>query len=202
MSNETRLLVVGLGNPGAKYAGNRHNIGFRCVDRLAGAHGLVFDKKQAKAVLAQGQIGGRRVILTKPQTFVNSSGEAVAPLARFYKVEAHDVLVIYDDLDLPQGTIRIRPRGSSGGHNGLKSIVEHLGTQGFPRIRVGIGRPPGRMEPKGYVLQDFSAAELQVMDEVCERVLAALEVFVEQGVKEAMNRFNARPEAAEPTAEL
>ena len=187
------LMVVGLGNPGLKYAGNRHNVGFHCLDRLAEKHDLVFDKRQLDAELAMGRIAGRRAILVKPQTFVNASGEAAGAVARFFKVDAGDVLVIYDDLDLPQGTTRLRPGGSSGGHNGIKSVIDHLGTQGFPRVRVGIGRPPGRMAPKAYVLQDWGEAERAEMEEVYDRVVSAVEAFIRQGIKEAMNQFNARP---------
>jgi PTH1 family peptidyl-tRNA hydrolase len=187
------LLIVGLGNPGKKYAANRHNAGFHCLDRLAEAHQLAFDEKRDKAELARGRVAGRRAVLAKPQTYMNDSGQAVGALARFFKVAPEDVLVIYDDLDLPQGLIRLRPRGSSGGHRGIESIIEHLGTSEFPRLRVGIGRPPGRMEPKAYVLQDFDGAERETMDEVYARALAAIEAFIREGAKEAMNRFNARP---------
>jgi PTH1 family peptidyl-tRNA hydrolase len=188
------LLIVGLGNPGKKYAGNRHNVGFHCLNRLAEAYQLAFDGKRDKAELALGRVAGRRAVLAKPQTYVNESGQAVGAIARFFKVEPGDVWVLYDDLDLPQGTIRLRPRGSSGGHRGIESIIEHLGTREFPRVRVGIGRPPGKMEPKAYVLQDFDAAERERMEEVYERVVAAVETAIREGIKEAMNRFNARPE--------
>jgi PTH1 family peptidyl-tRNA hydrolase len=188
------LLIVGLGNPGREYAGNRHNVGFDCVDLLAEKHGIALSKSQHKARLGTGQVAGRRAILAEPQTYVNSSGEAVGAVARYYKVAPGDVLVIYDDLDLPQGTIRLRPGGSSGGHNGIKSIIEHLGTQAFPRVRIGIGRPPGRMEPKDYVLQDFSAAEREGMAEVYDRVVDAVETFIREGIREAMNRYNASPD--------
>jgi PTH1 family peptidyl-tRNA hydrolase len=188
------LLIVGLGNPGREYAGNRHNVGFDCVDLLAEKHGIALSKSQHKARLGTGQVAGRRAILAEPQTYVNSSGEAVGAVARYYKVAPEDVLVIYDDLDLPQGTIRLRPGGSSGGHNGIKSIIEHLGTQAFPRVRIGIGRPPGRMEPKDYVLQDFSAAEREGMVEVYDRVVDAVETFIREGIREAMNRYNASPD--------
>ncbi|MFN2132899.1 MAG: aminoacyl-tRNA hydrolase [Anaerolineae bacterium] len=188
------MLIVGLGNPGREYAGNRHNVGFDCVDLLAEKHGIALSKSQHKARLGTGQVAGRRAILAEPQTYVNSSGEAVGAVARYYKVAPEDVLVIYDDLDLPQGTIRLRPGGSSGGHNGIKSIIEHLGTQAFPRVRIGIGRPPGRMEPKDYVLQDFSAAEREGMAEVYDRVVDAVETFIREGIREAMNRYNASPD--------
>jgi len=188
------MLIVGLGNPGREYAENRHNVGFDCVDLLAEKHRIALNKSQHKARLGTGQVAGRRAILAEPQTYVNSSGEAVGAVARYYKVAPEDVLVIYDDLDLPQGTIRLRPGGSSGGHNGIKSIVDHLGTQAFPRVRIGIGRPPGRMEPKDYVLQDFSAAEREGMVEVYDRVVDAVETFIREGIREAMNRFNASPD--------
>ena len=188
------MLIVGLGNPGREYAGNRHNVGFDCVDLLAEKHGIALSRSQHKARLGTGQVAGRRAILAEPQTYVNSSGEAVGAVARYYKVAPEDVLVIYDDLDLPQGTIRLRPGGSSGGHNGIKSIIEHLGTQAFPRVRIGIGRPPGRMEPKDYVLQDFSAAEREGMAEVYDRVVDAVETFIREGIREAMNRYNASPD--------
>ena len=191
------VLIVGLGNPGRRHAGNRHNVGFQCLDRLAKTHGLVFDQKLHRADLALGRIAGRRVLLAKPRTFVNDSGLAVGAVARFYKVEPQDVLVIYDDLDLPQGTIRVRPKGGSGGHNGIRSVIDHVGTPDFGRIRVGIGRPPGQMEPKSYVLQDWSPAEQEVMDEVYDRVVATAGTVIEYGIAVAMNRFNARPHAEE-----
>jgi PTH1 family peptidyl-tRNA hydrolase len=187
------LLLVGLGNPGPKYARNRHNAGFHCLDRLAEAYPMAFDTKRDKAEVALGRVAGRRVVLAKPQTFMNESGVAVGALARFYKVEPPQILVIYDDLDLPHGTLRLRPHGSAGGHRGMLSIMQHLGTRDFPRLRVGIGRPPGRMPPKAYVLQDFGADEWTEMQEVYARAVAAIESFIVAGVKEAMNRFNARP---------
>ncbi len=193
MNENTRLLIVGLGNPGKEHENNRHNVGFHCLDRLAEAHGLSFDRRRHKAKVASGEIAGRKVVLLKPQTFVNCSGEAVSAAASFYRVPAENILAIYDDLDLPQGTIRLRPRGGSGGHNGVKSLIEQLGTAEFPRLRVGIGRPPGRMEPRDYVLQDFTAAEREVMEEVYGRVVEAVETFICHGISEAMNRFNARP---------
>ncbi|MBN1937342.1 MAG: aminoacyl-tRNA hydrolase [Anaerolineae bacterium] len=188
-------LIVGLGNPGREHQHNRHNVGFHCLDRLAEKYGLAFTKKQHQAELTQGRIAGQKVLLAKPQTYVNLSGEAVGALARFYKINPENILVIYDDLDLPQGATRLRPDGGSGGHNGIKSIVQHLNSQAFPRLRVGIGRPPGRMEPKDYVLQDFGPDERVVMDEVYARVANAVEVFIAAGVKEAMNQFNITPKA-------
>lgn len=171
-------LIAGLGNPGPGYAHNRHNIGFQAVDALADAHGLPAFRTEHRAATAHGTIGGQRVVLAKPQTWMNDSGQAVAALVRYYKVEPAHLLVIYDDLDIPLGTVRYRPEGSSGGHRGIDSIIQHLDTRAFPRLRLGIGRPPGRMPPAAYVLQDFSEEEAaQVWDVlrfVRERVTAWL----------------------------
>ncbi len=159
-------LIVGLGNPGLRYADHRHNIGFRAVEALAEAHGLEFRRTEHRALTAHGTIEGRRVILARPQTWMNESGQAVAPLARFYKIPPARLLVVYDDLDIPLGTLRYRSRGSSGGHRGVQSIIRHLGTSAFPRLRLGIGRPPGRMDPAAYVLQPFAEEELPLVWEV------------------------------------
>lgn len=183
-------LIAGLGNPGPQYADNRHNVGFRCVERLAALHGLIFDKRQKRALVALGTVREQRVILAKPQTFMNESGRALVPLARFYKVQPERLLVIYDDLDLPQGTVRLRPGGGSGGHKGMRSIAKHLADQGFPRLRIGIDRPPGRMDPAAYVLQDFSAAEVPLLEETLERAAAAIETWLYDGVEAAMSRHN------------
>jgi len=182
-------LIVGLGNPGRKYAGNRHNVGFQCLDRLAEAWDLSFGRRKHKALLAQGQIAGLKVILAKPQTFMNLSGEAVERMARFYKAPPENILVIYDDLDLPVGRIRLRPEGGSGGHKGMKSIMEHLGANGFPRLRVGIGRPV-HGDPVDYVLGDFTLDERITIDVVCERVVSAVELWLAEGIAAAMNRYN------------
>jgi peptidyl-tRNA hydrolase, PTH1 family len=159
-------LVVGLGNPGARYAQNRHNIGFQIVEGVAKAHGLTFSKNEHKAETAHGRIGDRRVILAKPQTWMNNSGQSVSPLAAFYKVAPEALLVVYDDLDIPLNTVRFRDAGGSGGHRGVQSIIDQLGTDAFPRLRIGIGRPPGRMDPAAYVLQDFSEEEAPLVWEV------------------------------------
>ncbi len=160
------LLIVGLGNPGAGYADHRHNIGFHAVEAVAEAHRLSFSGTEHQARTAHGTIAGERVILAQPQTWMNLSGRAVAPLARFYKIPSQDILVIYDDLDLPLGTVRFRQEGSSGGHRGVESIIQSLGTRDFPRLRLGIGRPPGQMDLAAYVLQDFGAEEQPVLWEV------------------------------------
>ncbi|HHH42430.1 MAG TPA: aminoacyl-tRNA hydrolase [Chloroflexi bacterium] len=190
MAHEPCWLIVGLGNPGRRYARHRHNIGFRCLDRLAARHGLTFDRVQNRALLATGRIADRAVVLAKPQTFMNESGRAVVPLVRAYHVPLERLLVIYDDLDLPPGTIRLRPEGGSGGHRGMRSIIEALGSQDFPRLRVGIGRPPGRMDPADYVLQDLSPEEEERFDRVCERVAEAIHCWLTEGIVLAMSRYN------------
>ena len=186
---DVERVVVGLGNPGHKYAGNRHNVGFQCLDRLAAAWGLSFSRRKHKALLAEGEIAGRKVILAKPQTFMNLSGQAVERLVRFYRLPPENILVIYDDLDLPLGKIRLRPKGGAGGHKGMKSIIEHLGTQDFPRLRVGIGRP-AHGDPVDYVLSDFTLDQRIVMEEVYGRVIAAVELWLTEGIEAAMNRYN------------
>jgi PTH1 family peptidyl-tRNA hydrolase len=182
-------LIVGLGNPGRKYAHNRHNVGFQCLDRLAQAHGLSFTQRRAKASLALGKIADVRVVLARPLTYMNHSGQAVRPLVSFYKLSIEDILVIHDDLDLPLGTTRLRPEGGSGGHKGMRSIIEALGSQAFPRLRVGIGRPPGN-DAVSYVLSDFTADEQITLESVYERVVAAVELFLRESIEAAMNAYN------------
>jgi PTH1 family peptidyl-tRNA hydrolase len=182
-------LIVGLGNPGRKYAGHRHNVGFQCLDHLAEAWGLSFSKRKHKALLAQGHIAGLKAILAKPQTFMNLSGQAVERMARFYKVPPENILVIYDDLDLPVGKIRLRPEGGSGGHKGMKSVIEHLGSNGFPRLRVGIGRPT-HGDPVDYVLSDFAPDEQIAMEQAYERAVSAVELWLTEDIVTAMNRHN------------
>jgi PTH1 family peptidyl-tRNA hydrolase len=183
-------LLVGLGNPGREYANTRHNAGFQVINQLAEQHGLGFSRKHNNALIAAGHVANTRFVLAKPQTWMNESGRAVAALARFYKVGPQRILVIYDDLDLPVGAIRLRPEGGSGGHKGIKSIIEKLGTQDFPRLRVGIGRPPGRMDPVDYVLQPFSRDEMDIIEEARQRAVEAIQVFLKDGMAAAMNVFN------------
>jgi PTH1 family peptidyl-tRNA hydrolase len=184
------LLIVGLGNPGREHRHSRHNVGFMLVERLAHELGLAFARRQAKAHVASGRLGRRKVVLAKPQTYMNLSGESVAPLARFFRVEAGNLLVICDDLDLPLGTLRLRPGGGSAGHNGLRSIMQLLGRKDFPRLRIGIGRPPGRMDPADYVLQDFDEADRTLLEETLERADAAVRLFGSDGIEAAMSRYN------------
>jgi len=182
-------LIVGLGNPGREHGRNRHNVGFQCVDRLAKAHGLDFTQRQARARLAIGSIAGTPVVLAKPQTYMNLSGQAVSGLLRWYKLPLSDLLVIYDDLDLPLGTIRLRPSGSAAGHKGMRSIIEHLQTDEFPRLRLGIGRPVDGDEV-AYVLANFTPTELTVLADVFARALTAIECLLTDGLVAAMNKFN------------
>jgi PTH1 family peptidyl-tRNA hydrolase len=190
-------LIVGLGNPGRKYQRSRHNVGFMTVDQLARRNQLAFTRQQSDAVVSVGEIAGARVVLAKPQTFMNKSGVSVAALCRFYKVADEDLLVIFDDLDLPVGTLRIRPFGGSSGHNGMKSLIERLGTQAFPRVRIGIGRPPGRMDPARYVLKGFDKDQRPLIEQVYDRAARAAETWIEYGIESAMTEFNgslAQPE--------
>ena len=189
MNDAERFLIVGLGNPGRKYRGNRHNIGFMAVDALAAASKIESSKVQNKAIVGNGRIQSQNVILAKPQTYMNSSGDAVGPLARYYKVPPENVLVVYDELDLPFGTIRLREKGGAGGHNGMKSIINHLG-QEFPRVRLGIGRPPGQMPVPAYVLQDFGKDDLPLLDDVLAEAIRAIETYLRDGIQLAMSRHN------------
>ncbi len=191
-----RYLIVGLGNPGREYERTRHNIGFRCVDALAATHGLTFAKRGAKSFAAEGTIAGKKVILVKPTTYMNLSGEAVRPLMDFYKLPPTHLMVIMDDMDIPLGTIRIREKGSAGGQKGLKSIMEHLGTQEVPRVRFGIGRPPGRMEPSAYVLQPFGKDEEIFVIEGIDRVGKAIQTWLTDGINLMMTRHNGTAEDA------
>lgn len=189
MNDAERFLLVGLGNPGRKYRGNRHNIGFMAVDALAAAYKIDSSKVQNKAIVGNGRIQNQNVIIAKPQTYMNSSGDSVGPLARFYKVPPENVLVVYDELDLPFGTIRLREKGGAGGHNGMKSIINHLG-QEFPRVRLGIGRPPGQMPVPAYVLQDFGKSDLPLLDDVLSEAVRAIETYLRDGIQLAMSRHN------------
>ena len=184
-----RFLIVGLGNPGRQYRGNRHNIGFMVVDRLAAANGIQSSKVQNKAIVGDGRIVGQRVILAKPQTYMNSSGDAIGPLANFYKIPPENIFVVYDEMDIPLGTIRLREKGGAGGHNGMKSIIQHIG-QEFPRMRLGVGRPPGRMDPPAYLLQDFSNDQLPTVSDMIDEAIRAIETYLQEGIQMAMSKHN------------
>lgn len=187
-------MIIGLGNPGPQYQNNRHNIGFQCVDLLARRHNIDLNKAQMQARTGEGWIqrqGERqKVLLVKPLTYMNASGQAVGQLLRYYHLDRADILVIHDDLDLESGKLRLRPNGSSGGQNGIKSIIQHLGSDEFARVRVGIGRPPGQMDPAAYVLQNFSATEEETFTPLRMRICEAVECWLFEGMTVAMNRFN------------
>jgi PTH1 family peptidyl-tRNA hydrolase len=191
---EHSFLIVGLGNPGRDYRENRHNIGFMLIDRLAVKLNVRFTRLQSKALVASAVYNERKIILAKPQTFMNLSGQSVQGLVRFYKLPLTNFLITHDDLDLPPGTIRIRPDGGSAGQKGMESIIERLGTDEFPRLRLGIGRPLGRMEAPDYVLQDFSAGEMTVISEMLNRAVDAALTWVIDGLNSAMNKYNGSSE--------
>lgn len=184
------VLIVGLGNPGREYRGNRHNVGFMAVDQICESINVRLSRMQSKALIGSGLVNDSKIVLAKPQTFMNNSGQAVAALVRFYKIPLDQLLVIHDDLDLPLGTIRMRPGGGPGGQKGLASTIQHLGTQEFPRLRIGIGRPPGRMDAAAYVLQDFSKADQEIIQIVLQKAVEATQVFINKGLEQAMNQFN------------
>ncbi|MBP7998492.1 MAG: aminoacyl-tRNA hydrolase [Chloroflexi bacterium] len=184
-----KFLIVGLGNPGRQYVHTRHNIGFMAVDKIAAAYKIELSRVQSKAIVGSGTIAGHPVILAKPQTGMNISGSSVGPMVNFYKVPVENVLVIFDELDLPLGTLRLRGKGGAGGHNGMKSLIQHLG-QEFPRARLGIGRPPGRMAPANYVLQQFDRDELPIVQDLLHRTLKAVETFLQSGIDLAMTHHN------------
>ena len=192
MTEENRRRVIaGLGNPGKNFAGNRHNIGFMVLDRLAAQHRLRFDKMMNRGMVALGDISGVKVALVKPQTFMNDSGVCVSPLLKFYKSTPDDLLVVYDELDLPAGQVKLRKQGGPAGHNGMRSLIQHVGTPDFARLRMGIGRPPGRMAPKDFVLQDFSKMELAELDSTIDRATKGIERWLTDSIDNAMNWVNA-----------
>ncbi len=184
-------LIVGLGNPGRDYHWTRHNLGFLLIERLAERHGIDLGKRGMKSLYGRGKIGGENVILAKPQTFMNLSGEAVQRLLRFFKIPPEDLIVLHDDLDLPFGKIRIRLQGGHGGHKGIDSIIEALGVGGFVRFKVGIGRPDrAGQDPADFVLEPLSKGEREEFKEMINRKVEAVEVLLLAGPHEAMNRYH------------
>ena len=185
------FIIAGLGNPDEKYQGTRHNVGFDVVDRLAEKYQIAVDTKKHRALIGKGVIEGQKVLLVKPQTYMNLSGEAVHEAAQFYKIPADHVLVIYDDVSLPVGKLRVRPTGSAGGHNGIKNIIAHLGTQEFPRIKIGTGAPSGGgAEMIDWVIGVPSQAERKILVESFENAVKAAEDIIENGCQKAMNDYN------------
>jgi PTH1 family peptidyl-tRNA hydrolase len=185
-----RHVIAGLGNPGKDYARTRHNVGFHIVDRLAEKHGLKFTKMMNRAIVALGNIGSEKVILVKPQTFMNDSGASIGPILKFYKTDPTRLLVIYDELDLPLAQLRMRKFGGSGGHNGMKSVIARVGTENFPRLRVGIGRPPGRMDAMDHVLEPFTKSELEMMEDAYQRAVDGIERWLRDDIERVMNIVN------------
>jgi PTH1 family peptidyl-tRNA hydrolase len=186
-------LVVGLGNPGPTYRGNRHNVGFLVLDVLAGRLGARFKAHTGRADVVEGRFGAPpapRVVLAKPKSYMNLSGGPVASLRDFFKVPVEQIVVVHDELDLPYGSLRLKRGGGDNGHNGLRSISQSLGSREYLRVRFGIGRPPGRMDPADYVLRDFSAVERKDLDFHVDRAADAVEVLVREGLEAAQNRFN------------
>ncbi|NLZ48352.1 MAG: aminoacyl-tRNA hydrolase [Clostridiales bacterium] len=181
-------LIVGLGNPGREYENTRHNVGFQVLDLLADRYKISLSRIKFKSVYGEGSINGEKVILAKPQTFMNASGESVAEITRFYKIPNEKVLVIYDDMSLDVGRLRIRAKGSAGGHNGIKNIIAHLSSEDFPRIKVGIGKPEGGWI--SHVMGNFSKEEQEKLAEVYKTVIHAVETIIAKGTEEAMNKYN------------
>ncbi len=183
-------VIVGLGNPGKKYERTRHNLGFMVLDRLADKNGVAIDREKHRSLIAEWSRDGEKVLLVKPQTYMKLSGEALQKLLSYYPVEAEDIVVAHDDLDLPFGRIRMRRQGSPGGHRGMISVSGVLGAGAFSRLRIGIGRPPPGIEPKDYVLQKFSPEEAAGLDEIVSRAADAVECLLREGVERAMEKFN------------
>lgn len=182
--------IVGLGNPGTKYEDTRHNIGFTVVDELIKRHDITFNKSKFKCAYDIHTIGQEKVLIVKPQTYMNLSGEGLRPLLDFYKVNVEDVLVVFDDLDLPVGKLRLREKGGHGGHNGIRSLIEYLGTKEFKRLRIGIGRPEGRTPVVKHVLQPFAKSEVEDVVHTVTQAADACDEWLEKSFNEVMNTFN------------
>lgn len=184
------MVVVGLGNPGSKYAETRHNVGFWSIDQIAAEYSIDVSSRNKATVVGEGIIAEQRVVLVRPRTFVNRSGEAARYLLARYRIPSDKLLIIYDDINLPLGKLRLRVRGSAGGHNGIKSIIESLGSEELPRLRIGIGRPSAGQDQISYVIGAMSPEERKVADEMLERVAQAVSAILTDGIDAAMSRFN------------
>src|ERR1700685_2480867 len=206
------FLVAGLGNPGEEYAATPHNMGFLVVDRLAARHGIRMTRKECQALIGQGSIGGKTVLLAKPQTYMNLSGVAIKPLMQKNEIRPNDFILVYDELDLPWGSLRVRPKGSPAGHNGITDVIEKIGTQEFPRIRLGVH--PGHALPgakgegsvlrtqktgKDYLLSRFTRQQTETLDEFVDLAADAAESIITEGVEKSMARFNRRAQGEPPT---
>lgn len=183
-------IIIGLGNPTAQYAGTRHNVGFSVIYNISDAYGIKVDTKKHKALIGKGVIAGEKVLLVMPQTYMNLSGESVREIVDYYKCDNTDIIVIYDDISLDVGKLRIRKKGSAGGHNGIKNIIAHLGTQEFTRIKVGVGEKPKNMDLADYVLGRFSKEEQPVIRDAADEARKAVELIITEGEDQAMNKFN------------
>lgn len=190
-------IIVGLGNPGKQYEHTRHNVGFEVIDILADRIGICIEEKKHKALCGRGILEGQKVVLAKPQTFMNLSGESVRAISDFYKVESKDIIIVYDDVSLEPGQLRIRGKGSAGGHNGIKNIIAHLGTQEFPRVKVGVGEKPKGMDLADYVLSRFAKEEQDTMEEAFREAANAVAMMVRQDIDSAMNHFNMKKKTEE-----
>lgn len=189
-------LIAGLGNPGAEYRGTRHNVGFEVVDRLASRHGGGWEAAKVDGVIARIRLGAEAVMLLKPLTYMNLSGDAVQGLAHYFRIDTPDLLIVADDVHLPLGRLRARTSGTEGGHNGLRSVILRLGTMDFPRLRVGVGRGDSRRELADHVLSRFDADEIPGIEAAIARAADAAETFVTDGIDVVMNRFNRAPESS------
>ena len=179
-----------MGNPGPEYAGTRHNAGFWCIDALAKKHGIALERRNRSAIIGEGEIEGRRVVLVKPRTFVNRSGAAVSYLTARYAMPIGRLLIVCDDINLPPGKLRLRRKGSAGGHNGIKSVIEAAGSQDFPRLRIGVGRPTEGTGQIEHVIGPMEPEAREVVDEAVERAVDAIACLLSDGIDEAMSRFN------------
>lgn len=186
------FIIIGLGNPGSRYDNTRHNVGFDAVDWLAGKYGIKVSKLKHRALIGDGTICGKRVLLVKPQTYMNLSGESVRDIVEWYKVPLGNIIIIYDDVDLPTGRLRVRPGGSSGTHNGMRSVIYQLQADNFPRIRIGIGKAPEGWELADYVLSKFNTEDRKAINECITEAADAAAVIVESGVTAAMNKYNGK----------
>ena len=184
------LVVVGLGNPGPEYAGTRHNAGFWCIDALADKHRITLERRNRSTIVGEGDIEGRRVALVKPRTYVNRSGAAISYLKARYSMPMDRLLIVYDDINLAPGKLRLRRKGSAGGHNGIKSVIEATGSQDFPRLRIGVGRPPEGTGQIEHVIGPMDAVERETVDEAVERAACAVACLLSEGIDEAMSRYN------------
>lgn len=186
------IVIAGLGNPGSKYSGTRHNVGFDVVDRLAQENNIRVDRLRFKALTGEGFIGTEKVLLVKPSTYMNNSGESIREVMNFYKLEPENLLVIVDDIDIEFATIKLKKKGSAGSHNGLKSIIYHIQKDNFPRLKVGIGKKPPYYDLADFVLSKFSSDERKLVDQAIQKASQAAEEFVRSGADKAMNEFNSR----------